>query len=471
MLAAGPAPSPCTWTGCRSAPPHRRAGATVAAQAYVGAGQWAGGPAPPARSATSRAQIAEVAFYRRQLTDAQAVGQYEARDKSAGAGQTGDRHRPAAEPTKYIYDAATGRKVAEADALGNQTQYGYDTGGFLRTVTDPNGNVTTTEHDVRGNTVSQPPARTRPEQVLDRVLHLLSRRHHQDLTPDPRNDVMLTMRDGRSASATDNTYLTTYAYDAKGNRTTVTDPLGRVTTTTFTDGTTVAAADGGYAPAGLPATVTTPGGATRRSPTAQRRRRQGDRPGRESHHLHLRRPRPGHDQHRDHRQLPGWADHVHDYDGLGRVASQTAPAVTNRVTGAVHTAVTTTYNDDGQVLSQTITDTTGGDAPRTGRRPTTAGQQATTTDAAGETTIRVRRLRPGRQGDDPDGRRSQPYDAEGSLLTTTGQLHRRPEQPQRGDRPDGHVGLRPGRPAGLDHRRHGLADPLHVHRQQPDRGE
>ena len=76
-----------------------------------------------------------------------------------------------------------------------------------------------------------------------------------------RNDVLLRMRDGRSASPTDNTFLTSYAYDTKGNQTTVTDPLGRVTTTSYTDGTTVAAEGGGFAPAGLPRLLVTPGGA------------------------------------------------------------------------------------------------------------------------------------------------------------------------------------------------------------------
>ena len=77
----------------------------------------------------------------------------------------------------------------------------------------------------------------------------------------------LTARDGRSASASDNAYLTSYAYDAKGNRTTVTGPPvsgypnGRTSTTTYTDGTTVAAADSGFAPAGLPWKTTTAGGA------------------------------------------------------------------------------------------------------------------------------------------------------------------------------------------------------------------
>ena len=54
------------------------------------------------------------------------------------------------------------------------------------------------------------------------------------------------------------------------------------------------------------------------------------------------------------------------YDGLGEVVKETSPSVTDRVTGAVHQAVTTTsYDADGDVLSQTVADATGGDASRT----------------------------------------------------------------------------------------------------------
>ena len=38
--------------------------------------------------------------------------------------------------------------------MGHKTSYGYDTSGYLYTTTDPDGNVTTTGHDPRGNVVS-----------------------------------------------------------------------------------------------------------------------------------------------------------------------------------------------------------------------------------------------------------------------------------------------------------------------------
>ena len=80
---------------------------------------------------------------------------------------------------------------------------------------------------------------------------------------------------------------------------------------------------------------------------------------------------------------------TYTYDANGDLATETDPAVTNRVTGAVHTAQTTTsYDADGDVTSQVVADLTGGDASRTVTstynqlRPAGVGQ----TDAAGAKT-------------------------------------------------------------------------------------
>ena len=112
----------------------------------------------------------------------------------------------------------TARKVAEVDALNNKTQFGYDTGGSLRTVIDPNGNVTTTEQDVRGNTISSKTCQNRQASPCSTIFCT----YYPDSTnpnppPDVRNDVLMTVRDGRSASASDNTYKTTSGYDALGS--------------------------------------------------------------------------------------------------------------------------------------------------------------------------------------------------------------------------------------------------------------
>ncbi len=92
---------------------------------------------------------------------------------------------------------ATGRQLSEVHALGNKTQYGYDVAGFLRTVTDPDRSVTTNEHDVRGIVVSQTTCQDRSANRCSTVYYT----YYPDATPkvlapDPRNDVMLTVRDG-----------------------------------------------------------------------------------------------------------------------------------------------------------------------------------------------------------------------------------------------------------------------------------
>ncbi|WP_204008638.1 LamG-like jellyroll fold domain-containing protein [Virgisporangium aurantiacum] len=394
----------------------------------VGAGKW--NATTPSRSAAAvgyfPGSIGEVAVYRGQLSTAQVQGQFAARAASTGVPvKTVVVTDPGNRSITNVYDIGTGRQISTTDALGNKTQYGYDVGGFLRTVTDPNGNVTTNEHDVRGNTVSQTTCQDQSANRCSTVYYT----YYPDstttvLNPDPRNDVLLTTRDGRSSSATDATYLTTYAYDAAGNRVSATDPLGRTTVTTFTDGTTVAAADGGFAPAGLPTTVTTPGGVRQRvvyfrsgevatvtDPAGKVTRFTYDGLGRLLTETEVT------------STFPAGLTTGYTYDKLGRVVKQSEPPTTNRVTGAVHTAVTTTvYNADGQVVSETVADPTGGDASRTESATYNArGQQDTVTDSAGKTT---------RYGYDaygnivletePDGgQTASTYDAEGNLLTST----------------------------------------------------
>jgi RHS repeat-associated protein len=402
--------------------------ATTATHAQVGAGKWSG--TWPGRSTAVvgyfPGQIGEVAYYRSQLSAAQVGAQFAARAKSSGAPvRTVVVTDPGNKTITNVYDVETGRQVAEIDALGNKTQYGYDVGGFLRTIIDPNGNVTTNEHDVRGNVVSQITCQDRSANRCSTVYYT----YYPDattrvLTPDPRNDVMLTMRDGRSASATDATYLTTYAYDAKGNRVSTTDPLGRVATLAYTDGTTVPAFDGGLAPPGLPMTAVTASGsrqsvvyyrsgevASVTDPSGKVTRFTYDGLGRAVTETETT------------DTFPAGLITRYGYDGLGRVVSQTDPPTTNRVTGAVHTAVSTTmYNVDGQVLSQTLADTTGGDASRTESATYNAfGQQDTVTDASGKTS----RYEYDAYGNmvketEADGGVTRTgYDAEGNLLTST----------------------------------------------------
>ncbi|TNH22815.1 hypothetical protein FHG89_28290 [Micromonospora orduensis] len=243
-------------------------------------------------------------------------------------------------------------------------------------------------------------------------------------TPDPRNDVILTMRDGRSSSATDNRYLTSYGYDGKGNQTAITDPLGRVTRTTFTDGTTVAAKDGGFAPAGLPAAVTTAGGQTQTityyasgdvaemvEPSGKITRYTYDGLGRLLTETEVT------------NSYPAGLTTSHTYDRLSREITETEPGVTNRVTGAIHTARTSTvYDDDGNITEVTVSDLTGGDASRTERHTYNSyGQESSTTNGVNQTTSfeydRYGRVVKETEAD--GGVTTSTYDVEGNLLTTT----------------------------------------------------
>jgi YD repeat-containing protein len=331
----------------------------------------------------------------------------------------------------YLTDPLNGgRPLASIDALGNQTTYGYDTSGFLHTVTDPNGNVTTTGHDVRGNTVSKT---TCQNQVTMTCSTTYSTYYPDDSNPTPaadlRNDLLLTQRDGRSSSATDPTYVTSYGYDSAGNRTSVTTPpvpgypAGRTSTTVFTT-TSTPAADGGTVPAGLVASAITPGGATETVT-----------------YFHNGDPATVTD--------PGGTTTSYTYDGLGRVLTRTVvsigspnglttsysydgqnrpltitePPVTDRVTGAVHTAQTSdVYDADGDTLSTTVADLTGGDASRTVSNAfDNSDRVQTATDAAGKTTSYTYDGYGDRATEtDPAGTTTAyAYDANKNLLTTT----------------------------------------------------
>jgi RHS repeat-associated protein len=393
--------------------------------AYLGAGFLGGSWTDQTVSAGAalpthfHGQIGEVAFYHTQLTAAQVTAQYTARDATSGTpARTVRITDPGGKTISHVYDVGSGLELSESDSLGNETQYGYDTGGFLRTVTDPNGNITTTEHDVRGNTVSSTTCQDRSASKCSTVYYT----YYPDattktLTPDPRNDVLLTMRDGRSASATDNTYLTQYTHDAKGNRTAVTDPLGHTVRTGYTDGTT-------GVPAGLPNMLTTAGGATQTitytaggdiatvtDPVGLVTAYSYDVLGR------VKSKKETSDS------FPSGLTTSYTYDNQGRPVAKTDPATTDRVTGAIHTQVTTTaYDVDGLVTSSTLSDTTGGDAARVEKTTyNTDGQQATVTDASGNVTA----FGYDAYGNpvtetDADGMETvTAYDSEGNLVTTT----------------------------------------------------
>ncbi len=379
--------------------------------------------------------LAEVAWYPSQLTAAQVTAQWDASKYSTGLTpvQTDTVTDPGGHTLTWEYDLLNGGRVlSQTDARGETTTYGYDTGGFQDEVVNPDGDVTQTGYDVRGNVVSKT---TCQDQAADKCSTSYYTYYPDDtsptLTPDPRNDVLLTYQDPRSASSSDTTYETTYTYNSLGELTAETTPAvtgfssGRTTSYLYTDGSTSA---GGYSgaipPKGLPYQVTTPGGAVTTTlyyangdvaqvtdPDGLRTTYSYDGLGRVTSKT----------VYSD--TYPNGLTTTYAYNADGQVTSETDPPVTNRVTGAVHTAqITTVYDADGNVTSQTVADTTGGDASRTVTRTYDSHDLlASETDAAGATTSYTYDAYGNRASEtDPDGNVTDyAYDGDGNLLTTT----------------------------------------------------
>ena len=398
-------------------------------------GNW---PDTSATSATAEwftGNLAELAWYPAQLTAAQVSAQWDAAQNSSGLTpvQASTATDPGGHPLTWTYDLLNGdRELSETNAEGAVTSYGYDTRGF-QDETDVGGiSETQTGYDTRGNKVSETTCQ-------DQAANLCSTSYWSyypddttaQLTPDPRNDLTLTYADGRSDSATDTTYQTRYTYDSTGKLTAATTPpvagypSGRTTAYTYTNGTS---STGGYQgavpPAGLPYQVTTPGGAVTTTlyyadgDVAQVTDQDGQRTVYTYDGLGR---KIGETAYSD--TYPSGLATTYTYDANGDLATETDPAVTNRVTGAVHTAQTTTsYDPDDDVLSQTVTDLTGGDAARTATRAYNADDQLVSdTDAAGaKTTYTYDAYGNEASETDPDGNVTQyTYDGDGDLLTTT----------------------------------------------------
>jgi RHS repeat-associated protein len=342
--------------------------------------------------------IAEVAIYQHELSSDDVVHHIKAYGNSlshASPTLSVAVEDPAGNPQNYTYDPYNGgRLVSSSDVLNHTTSYGYDTGGFLHTVTDPNGVQVITGHDVRGNEVS----RTTCQDFLISKCSTAYYTYFPDdtstsLQPDPRNDVVTSFRDGRSADATDARYATRYTYDVNGNLLSTAGPAvdgapaGRTTSTVYTDGTAAfPSIDGGAAPPALPAKTTTPGGAT----TSYRYLSNGDLASvTDAAGLVTSFTYDGLGRALTSKQTsdsyPAGLVTALSYDVAGRQTTVTAPGVTDRVTGTVHTAKTTTsYDRDGNIVQQVVADTTGGDAARTAKTGyDDSNRVVSTTDPAG----------------------------------------------------------------------------------------
>ncbi|RAJ32831.1 RHS repeat-associated protein [Kitasatospora sp. SolWspMP-SS2h] len=354
---------------------------------YLGGGYTGSWPGGNGGWSWFNGQIDEVAFYQHPLSADRIAAHYQARSQST-ATTLASRVTvtdPAGGTSTDVHDAQRGmRLISRTDPAGATTTYSYDTGGFLHTVTDPNGHSTVTGQDARGNTVSTTTCRDANSCWTSYTAYYLNK----DDAKDPRNDRPTESRDARSSGPADNRYRTTITYTALGQADTTTLPDGRTLRSTYTTGTEPATG-GGTTPAGLLAATTTAAGltttltyyssgdlASRTEPSGLRTTYTYDAMGRQS----------GTTVYSD--AQPAGLTTTTAYDALSHVTSVTGPVAHDAVTGAAHQARTTsTYDADGRVLTNTVTDLLGGDPPRTDSTEyDSAGRIAKTTDAEGGTT-------------------------------------------------------------------------------------
>ncbi len=388
--------------------------------------------------------LSDVAVYPSQLS-AQAVGgewsAYQASIASQSPTATIKITDPGGNTETYQEDPLnSSRLTSMTDGLGNTTSYGYDVNGFLDETIDPDGNVTFTGHDVRGNVTSKSSCQSQTQQNI--LLGLCTTEYltyfpddtSATLTKDPRNDLPLTERGPGSASATDDTFLTTFTYNSLGERTSETGPDvpgaedGQTISDTYTTSTTEAfdssGNQSGTTPPGLVASETASGGAVTSytyysdgdvnkvtNPDGETTAYTYDGVGRVLSKTVTS------------TSFPHGLTTTYAYDALGEPVTETDPLVTDTVTGDPHTPQTTTvYDADGDVTSQTVADTTGGDASRTVTSTYNSDDQLTsTTDPAGnKTSYTYDAFGNLASQTDPAGNVTDyAYNPNGQLLTTT----------------------------------------------------
>jgi RHS repeat-associated protein len=292
---------------------------------------------------------------------------------------------PAGYDQVYGYDAVNGgRLISFTPGNGDAPEtFGYDAAGFLNQIQDSDGDLITLTNDIHGNVLSRTwystepgssaGTRAGPEASTASVVYTSYYTYYYDASNplDPRNNELTGVADARSASPTDTTYLTSYAYNAAGELTGSTTPAtsdfpsGRTTSYAYSTSST-SAYGGGTTPPGLLLSSTTPGGAVTRYAYYS----DGD---------------------LAQVTQPAGASTVYTYDGLGRALTATTtsdtypgglttsytwtpdnqpltvtyPGVMNAVTGVTHTLQDSyAYDADGNLLSLTQSDLTGGDAAR-----------------------------------------------------------------------------------------------------------
>jgi RHS repeat-associated protein len=297
---------------------------------------------------------------------------------------------PGGNPESYTYDATNGdRATSFTNALGQTTTYAYDALGYQDATTDPDGHTTSRQHDTAGNVVQETTCQTQSS------CQTISFAYYEDTANplDPLNGRVLKAADARAGSTgtANAAFTTTYTYTANGSIATVTTPPtsglpnGGTTSYTYYSGTenyTDPYGSAGREPFGLVASVTDARGEVTRYTynTDGSTREEIDPSGLQTLYRY---DTDGHETSKclisdsyplTQEEYPGGLgtytacpqETDYTYDPVGRIVTETDPATTDAVTGVTHTPrVSTTYDADGNVVSQATADTTGGDATRT----------------------------------------------------------------------------------------------------------
>ncbi|MFE9796033.1 LamG-like jellyroll fold domain-containing protein [Streptomyces goshikiensis] len=351
---------------------------------FLGAGFAKFWPSAPGNVSYFTGTLDEAAVYRHSLSADDVAAQYEARTSASGSSLTSTVTvtDPTGAKTSSTFDAVRGqRRTATTNADGGVTTYAYDTGGFLHTVTDPNGHATVTGHDARGNTVSTTTCRDANSCWTSFAEYYNNPADKLDL----RNGKQTAILDGRSSGPADTRYRTTTSYTDLGLTDTVTSVDGRTATTTYTTGTEPAVG-GGTTPPGLVATRKSTGGVTvsytyfasgdlakSTAPSGVVTTYTYDGIGRKLTETQVS------------DATPAGVTTSYAYNAMSRVVAETGPGVKNEITGVTHTArISRTHDEDGHLLTESTEDTTGGDATRTTTyRYNARGLNDRVTDAAG----------------------------------------------------------------------------------------
>ena len=275
--------------------------------------------------------------------------------------------------------------------------YEYNDGGGLAKVTNENGDAVQMTYDARGNIVTRTSC-----QSVNRCQTSYTTYPATVTNPfDPRNELPTETRDPRSASATDNTYRTTYTYTQYGDLATQVEPDGAIVRHTYSTGAETAVGGGAIPPGLLLTTTDARGKVTRHQyftngDLAQTTEPSGlvtkityDVLGRVVTETEVS------------DSYPAGVTTTFAYDALSRATSVTGPVTTDAVTGVKHQQQTvTTYDVDGNPTKAEELDKLGGDPTRI---------STTEYDDAG---------RPVRQVDAEGNESSSAYDRFGNVVST-----------------------------------------------------